>query len=225
MCSNNPQYEHECIKYINNLTIPEWYEIEIKVIRDAASITSGYNRGMLSSDAKYKIYLHQDTFIINKDFLNCLLKGFNDEATGMIGIIGTPQLDSSCVMWLGNRVGKLVSNCIYHTVKATIGEITSPTEVEAIDGLLMATQYDIPWREDIFITISPKALNSGKLDIRSWYFQLPSPGASMMMEYLSCLNTIKHVISLCRNIQTCSLANLYIYIAMTDAIYILSAIH
>lgn len=150
MCSNNPQYEHECIKYINNLTIPEGYEIEIKVIRDAASITSGYNRGMLSSDAKYKIYLHQDTFIINKDFLNCLLKGFNDEATGMIGIIGTPQLDPSCVMWLGNRVGKLVSNCIYHTVKAAIGEITSPTEVEAIDGLLMATQYDIPWREDIF---------------------------------------------------------------------------
>lgn len=150
MCSNNPQYEHECIKYINSLTIPEGYEIEIKVIRDAASITSGYNRGMLSSDAKYKIYLHQDTFIINKDFLNCLLKGFNDEATGMIGIIGTPQLDPSCVMWLGNRVGKLVSNCIYHTVKAAIGEITSPTEVEAIDGLLMATQYDIPWREDIF---------------------------------------------------------------------------
>lgn len=150
MCSNNPQYEHECIKYINNLTIPEGYEIEIKVIRDAASITSGYNRGMLSSDAKYKIYLHQDTFIINKDFLNCLLKGFNDKATGMIGIIGTPQLDPSCVMWLGNRVGKLVSNCIYHTVKAAIGEITSPTEVEAIDGLLMATQYDIPWRDDIF---------------------------------------------------------------------------
>lgn len=86
MCSNNPQYEHECIKYINNLTIPEWYEIEIKVIRDAASITSGYNRGMLSSDAKYKIYLHQDTFIINKDFLNCLLKGFNDEATGMLAL-------------------------------------------------------------------------------------------------------------------------------------------
>lgn len=150
MCSNNPQYEHECIKYINNLTIPEGYEIEIKVIRDASSITSGYNRGMLSSNAKYKIYLHQDTFIINKDFLNCLLKGFNDEATGMIGIIGTPQLDPSCVMWLGNRVGKLVSNCIYHTVKAAIGEITSPTEVEAIDGLLMATQYDIPWRDDIF---------------------------------------------------------------------------
>lgn len=150
MCSNNPQYEHECIKYINNLTIPEGYEIEIKVIRDASSITSGYNHGMLSSNAKYKIYLHQDTFIINKDFLNCLLKGFNDEATGMIGIIGTPQLDPSCVMWLGKRVGKLVSNCIYHTVKAAIGEITSPTEVEAIDGLLMATQYDIPWRDDIF---------------------------------------------------------------------------
>ncbi len=69
MCSNDTQYEQECIKYINNLLIPEGYELDIKVIRDAASMTEGYNRGMNSSDARYKIYLHHDTFIINKNFL------------------------------------------------------------------------------------------------------------------------------------------------------------
>ena len=53
-------------------------------------------------------------------------------------------------MWLGERVGKLISSCIYRTTNATIGDIDTPTNVEAIDGLLMATQYDIPWREDIF---------------------------------------------------------------------------
>lgn len=55
MCSNDTQYEQECIKYINNLLIPEGYELDIKVIRDAASMTEGYNRGMnfLMPDIKY----------------------------------------------------------------------------------------------------------------------------------------------------------------------------
>ena len=105
---------------------------------------------MNSSDARYKIYLHHDTFIINKNFLTDLLRLFSNPATGMIGVVGTPRLAKTCVMWLGERVGKLISSCIYRTTNATIGDIDTPTNVEAIDGLLMATQYDIPWREDIF---------------------------------------------------------------------------
>ena len=150
MCSNDTQYEQECIKYIDNLLIPEGYELDIKVIRYASSMTEGYNRGMNSSDARYKIYLHHDTFIINKNFLTDLLRLFSNPATGMIGVVGAPRLAKTCVMWLGERVGKLISSCIYRTTNATIGDIDTPTNVEAIDGLLMATQYDIPWREDIF---------------------------------------------------------------------------
>lgn len=150
MCSNNIQYENECIKYINSLEIPTEYSIDIKVIRDAVSMTSGYNRAMLMSDAKYKIYLHHDTFIINKRFLYDLLEQFKNPKTGMVGVVGTPRLANTCVMWFDHRVGKLLSNCIYNTTNSVIGEITIPTKVDAVDGFLMATQYDIRWREDIF---------------------------------------------------------------------------
>ena len=49
-----------------HLILPDDYSIEIIVVHNASDMTSGYNAAMLSSDAKYKIYLHHDTFIINK---------------------------------------------------------------------------------------------------------------------------------------------------------------
>ena len=54
-------------------------------------------------------------------------------------------------MWNGPRIGKLYFNMIYQSGESVIGEIEGKyQEVEAIDGLLMATQYDVPWREDLF---------------------------------------------------------------------------
>lgn len=76
MCSNNKQYEDECMLYINDLKIPDGYIVDNIIIHDAISMTSGYNKAMNSSDAKYKIYLHQDVFILNKNFLFDLLYYF-----------------------------------------------------------------------------------------------------------------------------------------------------
>ena len=53
-------------------------------------------------------------------------------------------------MWYGYRVGILYSNCIYNSHYNEFEKLSSPKKVDAIDGLLMATQYDIPWRYDIF---------------------------------------------------------------------------
>lgn len=150
MCSNNKQYENECLHYINALLIPDDYSVEYTIIHDAVSMTSGYNKAMLSSDAKYKIYLHQDVFIVNKNFLSDLLLYFNDEHVGMIGMVGSPVFPNNCTMWYGYRVGILYSNCIYNSHYNEFEKLSSPKKVDAIDGLLMATQYDIPWRDDIF---------------------------------------------------------------------------
>ena len=87
ICSNNKQYETECIRYINALNIPDGYSIEIIVVHNARSMTSGYNAAMLSSDAKYKIYLHHDTFIINKNILFDILEQFKYSSVGMIGVV------------------------------------------------------------------------------------------------------------------------------------------
>lgn len=150
MCSNNKQYETECLRYIDALDVPDGYSVDYRIVHDAVSMASGYNRAMRDSDAKYKIYLHHDVFILNKNFLNELILGFSDKSVGMIGIVGSPKLPRSCVMWYGDRVGIYYSNNIYSSVYNNLKKITAPQSVEAVDGFLMATQYDIAWREDVF---------------------------------------------------------------------------
>lgn len=151
MCVNDENYEKEQMRYLKHLKIPQGYDIDVLTIRDATSMTSGYNEGMHASDAKYKVYLHQDVFIVNKDFIENILEVFKDESIGMIGMVGAPKLPENAIMWNAPRVGKVYFNMIYQSGESVIGQINGKyQEVEAIDGLLMATQYDILWREDLF---------------------------------------------------------------------------
>ena len=153
ICCNDDFYIEECYCYLDELVIPEGYEADIVEIRDAVSMTAGYNEGMGMSDAKYKVYMHQDVFIKNKNFLSDILAIFQkDKSIGMIGMVGTPYLSKTGVMWEGIRFGNAyrLQECInkkwidtFHTV------LTGTLEVEAVDGLLIVTQYDIPWREDL----------------------------------------------------------------------------
>ena len=62
ICANSESALHECEIYIRQLEIPAGYTINILPIRNASSMAEGYNTGMLQSDAKYKVYLHQDVF-------------------------------------------------------------------------------------------------------------------------------------------------------------------
>lgn len=136
---------------MSRLHVPEGYEVEYRVVREAHSMTSGYQQAMESSDAKYKIYLHQDVFVVNPNVLYELLGIFQNLRIGMVGVIGSPRLPVHGVPWYGDRVGT-----IYTSNTITSGEVQLPTfrgdyqEVEGVDGLFMATQYDIPWREDLF---------------------------------------------------------------------------
>lgn len=153
ICSNDELYTQECLYYINQLNVPEGYEIDVLTIVDAQSMTAGYNEGMNYSDAKYKVYMHQDVFIINRDFIyDCLNIFQKDDKIGMIGMVGAPKLHSSGVMWKGDRCGRIYEQHIFETRLFTGDEEVRGdyTEVEVIDGLLMVTQYDIPWREDLF---------------------------------------------------------------------------
>lgn len=58
LCVNNQRYLQECLLYLNQLSVPENFEVEILSIEEAISMTSGYNKRMHASDAKYKVYLH-----------------------------------------------------------------------------------------------------------------------------------------------------------------------
>lgn len=153
ICTNNPVYAEECIYYIRHLTVPEGMEIDILTVEDAKSLTSAYNEAMQCSQAKYKVYLHHDTFIINPYFIRDCLEIFaQDERIGMLGNVGVKSMPPSGVMWDADRYGMLYEQHIYETeLLANAMDSDAPyLEAEAIDGFLMVTQYDVPWREDLF---------------------------------------------------------------------------
>ncbi len=152
MCTNNQTYCRESVSYIRQLHIPDGYSIDVITVTDAPSMTAGYNEAMRSSDAKYKIYIHQDVMIIDPDFLLYILHIFTDNSKiGMIGMIGAPKLAENKIMWYSNRIGQIYANDLYHTYTLKFDPPSCPYQkVEAIDGLLIATQYDLPWRDDLF---------------------------------------------------------------------------
>lgn len=150
VCTNNMIYFDECARYINRLSVPDGYEVTLLAIENAKSITSGYNEGMNASDARYKIYLHQDAFIINQNFLFDILSLFQDSSIGIIGVVGSPQLPYDGMMWHGPRVGALYRQQPYTPSVSQSNTKIDYTEVECVDGLIMITQYDLPWREDLF---------------------------------------------------------------------------
>lgn len=153
ICTNNAVYAQECIHYINHLYVPDGIQVNVLTVEEAKSLTSAYNEAMQCSRAKYKVYLHHDTFIINRDFISDCLRIFRtDPQIGMIGNVGVEKMPSTGVMWDADRFGMLYEQHIYETelLSNMFSEKLSYMEVDAIDGFLMVTQYDIPWREDLF---------------------------------------------------------------------------
>lgn len=150
LCVNDKYYEQECLYYINRLFVPDGYETDTITIWDAPCMTSGYNAGMEATDAKYKIYLHQDVFLINRHFLFDILSIFQDSSVGMLGMVGAKQLPPDGIMWHAPRIGCIFDCHVSETTLSTFDFPPEQCEVAAIDGLLMATQYDLPWRDDIF---------------------------------------------------------------------------
>ena len=148
----NEQYYEECVYYIQRLIVPSGYTIDILAVYDAESMCSAYNEAMNSSEAKYKIYLHQDVFIRNEKFLIDILSIFQkDESIGMIGMLGGTQMPKTGMTFCAWNEG------VVHAVNPDMAylmygsdSMEKNRQVEAADGLLLATQYDLQWREDIF---------------------------------------------------------------------------
>lgn len=150
VCTNDDFIWQEALKYISLLYLPENYSLEILEIRNAKSMAAGYNEGMKASDAKYKVYLRQNTFLRNRNFIADMLSLFEyDNKIGMIGLSGSLQLPKDGVIWHGLMVGEGKRRAQWDTYQYRLEE-DGFWEVAAAEGALLATQYDIPWREDLF---------------------------------------------------------------------------
>lgn len=154
ICTNNELYLRESIHYICHLHVPDGYEVEILTVADAESMTAGYNEAMLQSDAKYKIYMHQDVFLINKNILNDILEIFlSDEGIGLIGCVGYETVAADGIMWHENRKGKIFKadgeNYPEYTTYRYSKEKDGYYQVALIDGLFMATSRDLVWNREL----------------------------------------------------------------------------
>ena len=154
ICINDDLYADECESYIRSLEVPEGYTVDVLMVRDALSMASGYNEAMLASDAKYKVYVHQDVLIYNRKFIRDILEVFeSDKDIGVIGVVGNTVLSEDAIPWDtgSERIGGVYSDYVSGCSDELLGEPKNPCkDVVVVDGLLMATQYDIKWREDIF---------------------------------------------------------------------------
>lgn len=80
----------------------------------------------------------------------------SDSAIGIIGMVGAKHLSHDGVMAHENRIGNLYG--LEKWKQSPAGKDSNIAlwkegigEVEAVEGLLMAIQYDLPWREGIVI--------------------------------------------------------------------------
>lgn len=149
--SDDGQYRN-CLNHIRRLFVPEGYRVDTVAIRNAPSLASGYNAGVRASGAKYKIYLHQDVCIANRMLLHDLLRLFQKHAQlGLVGVVGCVRIPASGVWWEASELyGKVLerrSAFGYLGFREVEGDFQP---VDAVDGLFIATQYDVPWREDVF---------------------------------------------------------------------------
>lgn len=151
ICTNNPAYLEECLHYIQHLAIPEGYSTDFITVTGAESITSAYQGAMEQSDAKYKIYLHQDVFILNRRILADILSIFSShEGIGMIGMVGYEAIAYDGIMWHMERLGALYQKepekpyVDYQEYQYSVHSDKYRYAAVA-DGFFMATAYDLPW--------------------------------------------------------------------------------
>lgn len=148
---NNELYFEECCWYINRLELPEGFEIDIISVKEAKSMAEAYNTAMESSNAKYKVYIHQDVFIINNKFISDIVNIFlSDDKVGMLGVIGGVKLPKSGIIYNAWNCGRTITSGYSLAIDTELYQDKPYLPVEALDGMLLATQYDIRWREDLF---------------------------------------------------------------------------
>lgn len=151
---NEEDIYQEAVYYIQQLKVPPNMEIEIVPVRGAVSIASAYNKGMKMTDAKYKVYLHQDAMIVNPYMIYEMCDIFQNIEIGMIGVAGASYLQENGIWWGADAdnvyIGIYQDTIIEHGISCKNVFSDKYKEVKVIDGVMMIAQYDVLWRDDLF---------------------------------------------------------------------------
>jgi hypothetical protein len=169
-CVNDQVQYQTCVRYIDGLQIPPGHTVEKIAVLGAKSMAEGYQQAIEASTARYKIYVHQDVYLVHRGLLSELLNLFGTyPRLGMVGVIGTTQLPTTGIWWVDNASYSYGRVWVYVTLAKMLRGISlAPSAHQrrlrfmrlqsfvgdyipavAVDGLLMATQYDVPWVDPV----------------------------------------------------------------------------
>ena len=149
---NRPEEYNRSLRSWKKIRVPMSMTLESRVVQDATSLTEAYQAAMESSDAKYKVYVHQDVEIVDSAFFETMIREFQAQPKlGIAGVVGCIQLPSTAVWWEGYLIGAICDDSSGEFLSYLYYRNTQHTlPAEALDGVLLATQQDIPWRTDLF---------------------------------------------------------------------------
>ena len=160
LCVNNDRQYKECCYYIQHLLVPEGYSVEIIPVYHAKGMAGGYQQGMKKTNAKYKIYIHQDVLCTNKYLIYELIHIFNHNPDiGLVGVAGCIKMPIDGIWWNApteekycNLYQDVITVCVNYGEEAqkAFYNCGDYQEVQALDGAFLATSKDIDWREDLF---------------------------------------------------------------------------
>ena len=132
--ATDEKYYSELVQALQSLVVPKGFSCEVRPVTREKKYAA-YNTAMRASDAKYKIYIDERTTVTNENFLSELLEIFNSDKTiGLVGVTGAIELSTNGIS--------------VKSFKRTHKDFSG--EVEAVDFFFLATQYDLPWRHDLF---------------------------------------------------------------------------
>ncbi len=151
-----------CLQYLDALQIPSGCDVEKIAVFGGASMPECYQRAMDASTARYKIYLHVDTYVVHRGLLPDLLGLFDRyPRLGLVGVVGSTRLPPSGIFWVNNPMHSY--GCLWQNSPPGFpGSVVGPGRrrlhsmrfrsfvgdylpAAIVDGFFMATQYDIPW--------------------------------------------------------------------------------
>ena len=153
-CTNDELYESEFIKYVKRQQIPEGMVLSIIPVHNAKGMAAAYNSVIRCVDAKYKIYIHHDTFAVDRSLVARTGEMLGDESVGLVGLAGTKNLNEVAKWWQSD-VSQL-RMCLYQDAvlnilrSMSVSKTGDMEDVDALDGIYLATSKDVPWREDVF---------------------------------------------------------------------------
>lgn len=137
----------ENIKFIDNMTIPKHMKVEYRVVSNLDNIPQTVQNAMRESMAKYKIYLDQNVFLLDKEFLTKAIAIFqNNPDIGLLGARGYYKTEE-------NEKMELRGNYIFHyndtrnicLSNVCEGGVNTIVDVMALDKHFMMTSVDSDW--------------------------------------------------------------------------------